>query len=96
MAPKKKSKGNKAPWTPERRAKFMATIAKQGKQIRSKKKRKKVRSIEAAAPIKRVQRKNEARSRGVVPHSEMSMSELLDVIAKATEEVQRRLSQLTL
>jgi hypothetical protein len=49
---------------------------------------------------KRIERapKSEARSRanGAPAPSELSMTQLLDVIAKATAEVQRRLSQLTL
>lgn len=42
--------------------------------------------------------KSEARSRvnGAPAPSELTMAQLLDVIAKATAEVQRRLSQLTL
>jgi len=93
MAPKKKSKGNKPPWTPERRAKFMATIAKQGKQIRSKKKkRKKARSIEASAtrtPI--AQRKNTPRNYGV-----KSIGSLLDEVVGCLEEIRRRLAALSL
>lgn len=92
MVAKKKRKGNKAPWTPERRAKFMATIAKQGKQIRGKKKRKKARSIEAGAtrtPI--AQRKNTPRNYGVKP-----IGSLLDEVVGCLEEIRRRLAALSL
>lgn len=78
MAGKKKKTGNKAPWTPERRAKFMATIAKQGKKVRGKKK------SNRRAPLATQIRHPESRGSS-------SLTTLLNQLIEAAEEIKRRL-----
>lgn len=92
----KKRKGNKAPWSAARRAKFMATIAEKGlvpRKTGGKKAGKKKRSAKRETGRVEAQIAQHVRPKS---NTSRSASELLGAAIEALEELKRRLQALAL